>query len=315
MSDEKLPWPLRYLVDEAGHDTGFAMLRGPILLDQVPDHVGAFEKMSGSHRMIGFTHSSTFPLFQKRPDRTLGNADPTAGWQLPEVQSCEAWCHCFREPERYLPPDKPRFLVSGSDWVDSGEVCRLARQGGRPGKRWDVVYCCISNWHNEVRKNWSLAKSCIEALVRESDLSVLLIGRAAIPDVPRSSNIDVRTNLPWSELLANTAASRMALLPNRFDPSPKVLAEAIALDVPVLVNSEILGGWKYINDATGVTFHDESDVVEGALDLLTSQRSPREWWVKRFGRDVSSRRLAHYLRTLGGADELEYAFPSDWLAP
>jgi hypothetical protein len=311
MSNDELPWPLRYLLDEDGHDTGFAMLRGPVLSHQRE----AFEKMAAGHRMIGFTHFGTFPLLHRGYDLSFGDADPTTGWQRPEVLLCEAWCHCFREPERYLPPDKPRFLISGSDWVDGGHVWDLAHQSEKPAKRWDVVYCCISNWHNDIRKNWSLAKACIEALVRDLDLSVLLIGRAGIPDVPRSWNIDVRTNMLWPDLLANTAGSRMALLPNRFDPSPRVLAEAIALDVPVLVNSAILGGWKYVNDETGVDFRDESDVVEAAVACLDGSRSPRAWWMERYGRDVSSRRLADVLRTLGGADDLSYAFPWDALQP
>jgi hypothetical protein len=310
MPREELPWPLRYLVDAEGQDTGFAMLRGPIM----PHQREAFEALSAAHRMIGFTHFGTFPALHRAYDPSFGEADPRTGWDRPEARSCEAWCHCFRQPDLYLPPDKPRFLISGSDWVDHDEVSELARRHGRPAKRWDVVYVCISNWHNDVRKNWSLAKPCIEALVRELDVSVLLIGRAGIPDVPRSANIDLRTNLGWPDLLASTAASRIALLPNRFDPSPRVLAEAIALDVPALVNAEILGGWKYVNETTGTMFCDEHDVVEAALACLAGDRSPSSWWKERYGRDLSSRRLAESLRSLGGADDLEYAFPCDWLS-
>jgi hypothetical protein len=308
--ERELPWPLRYLVDADGHDTGFAMLRGPIR----PDEHDAFDEMLANHRMIGFTHHGWFPLLHPAYQPMTADTDPRSGLERAEVRSCEAWCHCFRRPEEYLPPGKPSWLVSGSDWVDAGEVTGWAYQdGGKPAKQWDVIYCCINNWHHEVRKNWSLAKVCVEVLVRELGFSALLIGRAGIPDVPRSSNVDVRTNLSWPQLLAHTAASRMALLPNVFDPSPRVLAEAIALDVPVLVNADILGGWKYLNDATGRTFSDETELVDGAMACLTDALSPQAWWLERYGQDVSSRRLAGHLRTLGGVDDLEYAFPTDWL--
>lgn len=310
MRERELPWALRYLVDADGNDTGFAMLRGPIRPAEQP----AFEAMSAEHRMIGFTHNGSFPLLHRAYAPMTADTDPRSGWERPDVQACEAWCHCFRTPDDYLPPGKPRWLVSGSDWVDSREVTGWAYRLGKPAKQWDLVYCCIDNWHNDVRKNWSLAKVCVEVLVRELDLSVLLIGRAGMPDAPRSSNVDVRTNLPWPELLACTAASRLALLPNVFDPSPKVLTEALALDVPILLNEDILGGWKYLNEATGRFFSNETELVDGALACLSGTLSPQAWWVERYGQDLSSRRLAEHLRTLGGAEDLEYAIPTDWLA-
>ncbi len=310
MRDRELPWPVRYIVDADGRDTGFAMLRGPIR----PDEQDAFDEISAEHRMIGFTHHGSFPLLHRAYHPMTADTDPRSGWQRADVQSCEAWCHCFRSPQTYLPPDRPSWLVSGSDWVDVDEVTNWAnRDGGKPAKQWDVVYCCIDNWHNEVRKNWSFAKICVEVLVGELDLSVLLIGRAGMPDAPRSSNVEVRTDLSWPQLLANTAASRLALLPNVFDPSPKVLAEAIALDVPVLVNAEILGGWKYLNEATGRTFSDETELLDGAMACLTDTLNPQAWWLEHYGRDMTSLRFAANLRTLGGADDLEYAFPTDWL--
>src|SRR2546427_9647858 len=57
MPEDSSPWPLRWIVDEYGRDTGFAMLRRP--LQSVEE--AAFEKMASDHRLIGFTHYGPLP--------------------------------------------------------------------------------------------------------------------------------------------------------------------------------------------------------------------------------------------------------------
>ena len=54
--------------------------------------------------------------------------------------------------------------------------------------------------------------------------------------------------------------SKFIFLPNEKDASPMVLTEALASDVPTLLNKNILGGWKYINNETGEFFNDENDL-------------------------------------------------------
>jgi glycosyltransferase involved in cell wall biosynthesis len=302
---DRLPWSLKYLVDEDGADTGFTMLRGAINAPQR----SAFEKMIVDHRIVGFTHFGRWPLFQSAYSRAEARRNPTDGWNRPDVESCEAWFHCFRQPDRCLPPDKPRFLLSGSDFVDITHVQETAYGERVPAKRWDVVYCCLPNWHNEIRKNWSLALRCIEVLVHELDLTVLLVGRCGSADVLRHPNVEVRPPLGWDDLIRSTARARIAFLPNSIDPSPRVLTEALALDVPVLVSSEILGGWKYVNAETGSFFDDESDVARQAELLLCGSHRPLAWLSEHSGRQNAARRLADHLRTLGGADGLSYALP------
>jgi hypothetical protein len=52
--------------------------------------------------------------------------------------------------------------------------------------------------------------------------------------------------------------------------------------VPVVVNRNIVGGWKYVNEDTGSFFTDENDVVEVYADLMERIREgrvrPREWY-------------------------------------
>jgi hypothetical protein len=300
-NQDHLPWQLAVLVDDKEEDTGFALLRGPISSHNRP----AFDALAANHRMIGLIKIITSPS----PGSEL-NFFWREGWDPAHVAVCEAWCHCFRDPDPFLPADRPRFLISNSDFVDSARVCELAYEAGPVAKRWDVVYCTKQDWSRDVMKDWTLAKACIDVLVHDLNLSVLVIGRDGLPDVPRHPNVDIWAEVSWAECLGCIARSRLVLVSGRLDPSPRVITEALALDVPVLVNAEILGGWKYVNEATGSLFDGESDVGAKAGECLSGAYRPRAWLLEHYGRDNSARRLAECLRTLGGADDLTYARPA-----
>ena len=82
-----------------------------------PDDREVFDELAAGHRIIGSASYGHFPLFHEAYGGKRGE-DPREGWERPEVLACEAWAHCFREPDQYLPPGKPRMLVSTSDFVE-----------------------------------------------------------------------------------------------------------------------------------------------------------------------------------------------------
>lgn len=308
---EKVPWPWRWIVDADNRDTGFAMLRRHFPVRQQP----AFKEMSAGYRMIGFTHYGHFPLLSAAYGNLKPGETPQHGWQRPDVKSCEAWAYCFRDPDRYLPPGTPRMLVSGSDFINDELAWEVLTEGGRPAKRWDVVYSCLVTWLNELQKNWELAKACILRLA-DAGLRVAVVGRASLPGLPPHPNIDLLPQVSWSEFIRITASARVAFLPNWWDASPRVLTEALAVDVPVLVHRQILGGWKYLAPETGRFFDNEGDVVDTCFELLDSASTlhPRDWFTGNgYGRHRAAQRLAAELRELGGthwAEELSYARPT-----
>jgi hypothetical protein len=304
---------MRWMVDEHGRDTGFAMVRRG--LD--PGHRPAFDTLAADHRMIGFTHYGPFPLYHDAYDGPARAATPRAGWDRDEVRACEAWAHCFRDPDHYLPPGTPRMLVSGSDFVDAGMAWRLACDGGRPAKRWDLVYSCLPGWLNELQKNWDLARACA-LLLAEAGARVAMVGRAGLPGCPDHPNIDYLPQLRWDMMMQVTAASRIAFVPNWWDASPRVITEALAVDVPVLVNRRILGGWKYVTPQTGAFFDDETDVVDAFFALLDGDQHPRDWLLANgYGVQAAARRLAAELRALDGPGQSEptFALPTSELSP
>lgn len=62
----------------------------------------------------------------------------------------------------------------------------------------------------------------------------------------------------------------------------RVIVEALSLNIPIVVNRHILGGWKYVNQYTGEFFTDENDVVSVFTRLRSADRAaelfPREWF-------------------------------------
>lgn len=99
----------------------------------------------------------------------------------------------------------------------------------------DVVYVGAAEAWKRLAKNWSLARPCL-ARLGSAGFSVLVVG--APPRYRPPPGVRVVDPLPWHELLAVLARSRLLFVPNRLDPSPQVLAEALCLDVPALVNRE-----------------------------------------------------------------------------
>jgi glycosyltransferase involved in cell wall biosynthesis len=305
----QVPWPLRWIVDEHGRDTGFAMLRRGI----EPSQRQAYEAVAAGHRMIGFTHYGPFPLYHPAYDGQALGREPRAGWTRQEVLACEAWAHCFRDPDNYLPQGPPRLLLSGSDFVHDRAAWRAAHGAGPPAKRWDLVYSCLPTWLSELQKNWDLARACALRLA-DAGARIVMVGRAGAPGLPRHRNIDCLPQLSWTDFVRVTASAKIAFVPNCLDASPRVITEALAVDVPVLVNRRIIGGWKYLAKETGRFFTDEGDVVEEFFRLMDSEVFPRDWLiVNGYGQQASAERLATELRALGGnvAADLGYALPTD----
>ena len=56
----------------------------------------------------------------------------------------------------------------------------------------------------------------------------------------------------------------------------------MSLDVPILVNKYIIGGWKYVNRDTGAFFDSADNVVEAYKDIMAWQQAgqlhPRQWF-------------------------------------
>jgi LPS sulfotransferase NodH len=291
----ELPWPLRYIVDEDGGDTGFVVVRGSLTKEQIE----LLEGIGRRRRTIGWSSYGTFPRIHEAFDGLENHEEGLHGPERAYLTRCEGWVHCFRHPERFLPQGLPTLLLSESDFVDpdSGPEA-VAASNGALAKRFDVLYVCCPNEFNEVTKNWRMARRCLMKLANELQTTAILVGRHKATDVPDVPGITTVDELPWDELMVTMSQSRMLLVPNLLDASPQLIVEAMSFDLPVAVNDQILGGWKYVNRATGRFFHDEHDVVEAVRACLEDDLAPRQWLIEQGGPQRAERHLAAFLRRL-----------------
>lgn len=292
------PWRLVDVV--AGPtDTGFRVLRGPISSKR--DLAAITEALKG-RRLVGMTSRGPFPGRSPGHDALLSTDGRPEGFvdlAGPLVERAEAWLHCFRRPEQFLPPGRPATLISESDFKDPDHVWAAGCPDGQPVPQWDVVYVGGSGRLHEIIKNWALARRALGVLGTALSLRALVVGRYGTWDLDMGDgSLDVFGELPWPDLMECVARSRMVLFPNSADASPRLLAEALCLDVPVLVNRKILGGWKYVAPATGEFFATDAELLAGARALLTAPRGPRDWFSARFGPQRSGERLAAFLAGL-----------------
>ncbi|MGH8193623.1 MAG: hypothetical protein ACREQ8_04360 [Woeseiaceae bacterium] len=220
---------------------------------------------------------------------------------------CEGWCHCFREPGRFLPPERPRVLLSYSDFTDPTVIAK-DRLGpdAVDSPRFDFIYVGANqSWKMET-KNWSLANRCLSRLSGELGLRGLVIGVSA-DAIDAVRGLTFWRWLPYLRFLQVLARSRFLFVPNELDASPRILTEALCLDVPLLVHRPILGGWKYVQPATGVFFDREEEVTGAASHCLNGSFHPRSWYLAHHG----PQRAGETLRLL--IEELDPGFQAPGL--
>merc|ERR1712056_18356 len=108
------------------------------------------------------------------------------------------------------------------------------------------------------------------------------------------------TFLDQDRFFSYVKQSRFLFLPQVHDASPRVASQALALDVPLLMNRNLIGGWKYLNEKTGEFFNDLSDFRQSARTLLRNVEAgnvytPREWITANYGNELTGARFKKWI--------------------
>lgn len=226
------------------------------------------------------------------------------------INSCIGWCHGVRDPKQIgLDKNKkPLLFFSESD---------IVTQDHKPirKKKYDFLYSCLKDndkctygWQAENR-NWKLAKKCLPIMCEKFGLKGCLVGRLNCDYTPKCKdsltilgNPDNEGKLEYNQFMKTMAQCKFLFLPNIRDASPRVLTEALVLDVPVLVNKNIYGGWKYVNESTGEFFNDEHDfpdVLDKMLRKIKNKEyKPREWFTKNYGPKKTGKKLKRFIKKI-----------------
>tara|TARA_A100001015_G_C14801306_1_gene637065 strand:- start:393 stop:839 length:447 start_codon:yes stop_codon:yes gene_type:complete len=104
--------------------------------------------------------------------------------------------------------------------------------------------------------------------------------------------------MPQDELIKLYQHTNLLLVPNTADASPRVITEALSCGCKILVNRNILGGWKYVTNQTGEFFTNKKD-FEQALDKIIRRKhmyKPSHYFRKYYGTKTTGVKLYNFLK-------------------
>ena len=276
----KIKFPFLNILDEKGNKTEFMLITG-WFFDK--DKEKMLKQLRRNYIMIGICSYQDFPRIDK-------NIEKHEYWKekINYEKMSKSWLHCFRNPGHYFKETKHLKLLSHSDFVNYKSIV--------PNKveiKYDYIYSvqkdgenCEIGWHAKAR-NWELGQKCIPIMYDKFKLKGVIIGRKECElDEKYKNFLEFPDFLPWGELQNMIDACRFLFVPNVLDASPRLAIEAMCKNKPVLMNVNILGGWKYIEPGvSGEFFTDEKDLEVALSKILRNYDSykPREHFVKNFG--------------------------------
>ena len=299
-----LPRPFVNLYDEKGNKVNVILVSHPFT--RKTGNNGSYEQYKywsqnkGIH-FIGVTSYSEFPSVYSNPYDTLSNPNDHS-WDHDYMKLFRVWLNCFRDPDKYI-KDKTtkKALISESDFINE-----KFKPNSNYQKEYDFMYICLEDdgnkncnqgWNYYIR-NWELAKKCFKVMCLQFKLKGLVIGRkkCKLPD-GCEQYITIKDKMSQDKLLEHYHKTKFLFLPNFADASPRTLTEALACDMRCLVNYNILGGWKYVNEHTGEFFRNEKDIKPALQKLLNNydNYSPSQYFWNNYGKQNTGVKLRDFL--------------------
>jgi len=292
--EEDRIFPFRYFTDGSDNPLPFIAVTG--FFRDKESKQRYYEYLERGFHIFGITAYKSFPNKHKLDDSegTFERED-----DFDYTGNIKHWLCCFKNKEQYGFTDFNRLMdMSESDFYNSEVESVLP-------KKYDFIYICgkdgddcpLNGW-NAINRNFDLALKCFPIMIHEFGMNGLVVGREGCGlEEKYGDRLEVVGFLEWHILQEKMRESRMLFVPNIYDASPRVVAECITKDVPVLMNKDILCGFKYIHRETGEFFSTEKD-FKPALERLLSRIdtiSPKTWWDKHYSRDKSYKKLRDFL--------------------
>ncbi len=262
-----------------------------------------YKKYKDKLLFLGITSYLEFPGVISNPFDVF--SDPKhETWNFDYSNEMNGWLYSFRNPEEYITGNKPKILLSESDFADHS----IIKPDTSVDKIYDFIYICPktnkdsdncpSDW-TSYNKNWKGTLEFLEIMCKDFGLKGLLVGRknCKLPNV--CNNMMETTHfLKWKSLLKRYKQSRFLFVPNIYDASPRVITEALCSDIPIFVNNNILGGWKYVTPETGLSFSNIDDFSFKLHNFLNDMRNytPRKHFIENYGIINSGKEFLDFIK-------------------
>lgn len=259
-----------------------------------------FEKYKHEILFIGISSLEDFPLPPPNPFSPKFPADRYVGL-------FPGFLNMYRVPEKIYPSHVKVLDMSQSDFSlpDMQTPFPKKYDFTFSGTDQDVASDCVG-W-SSFAKNWSFVLQALEVMCGELAMTGVLVATKDKQDkkacsIPKSCDglITQTTYLDQDKFFSYVRQSHFQLMPQVHDASPRVATQALALNVPLLMNSHLIGGWKYLNEKTGEFFSDISDFRESAQRILRNAKAggvyePRKWVTEHYGDAISGARLKKFI--------------------
>lgn len=219
----------------------------------------------------------------------------------------------YPNPENIFPSNVSVIQMSHSDFsvLEIDYDAEVAQ--GKHKKLYDFMYV-MTNTENEVKKNctgwgayaknWPLAKKGMDIMCSEMNFTGVVLGivdsNGNSCEIPPSCQDKVFTAqyVNYFEAMNFMRQSKFLFLPQVYDASPRVAVEAMSLNVPLLMNNKIVGGWKYINEQTGEFFNDNMSDFRMSVAKLVSKLdsyAPRSYVELNYGKQKAGNKLRAFV--------------------
>ena len=288
-------FPFRYFTDANGNVLPIVAVTGFFREKKAEQRFYEYKKKGIA--VFGITAYKSFPN-RDMLDKSEGTYERNDTFDF--TANIRDWLCCFKNKESYGFNSSHHLIdISESDFYDS-ELDQKSKI-----KKYDFIYICckdsdacpLDGW-NAFNRNFDLALKCFPIMCNEFNMKGLVVGRVGCGLEEKYGNqLEVVDWLEWHILQDKMRESKMLFVPNIYDASPRVVAECITKDVPVLMNKNILCGSKYIQYETGELFTDETDLKPALTNLLNKQYkiSPKKWWADKYSEETCQKKRRDFL--------------------
>jgi len=297
-------YSFQQVTTQSGQQVNIIVVRAPFRsrFDGSESDMDAYKRCKDEILFLGISSFEDYPLDAMNPSSARFSNDYWTG-MFP------GFLHMMHDPEKWFPPHVKTILMSQSDFDLPSFPARdytIPRKYDFTfsGTDQDVHTDCVG-W-SSYAKNWSFVKESLSVMCEMGLKGVLVATRSkngkracSIPDNCKGKMIQT-TFLDQNEYFNYLKQSRFAYLPQVHDASPRVSTQALSLDVPLLMNDNIKGGWKYLNEKTGEFFHDMSNFRQSLEKILKGadikhHYEPRKWLLENYGNAHSGPRLLKFV--------------------
>lgn len=255
------------ILDENDNPTEFVAIR--------KHHIYNIERLNEilkNKKIIGLSSYTNFP------QRTVNSYETKENIMDQISDKVILWLHCFKDPQNYIPFNIPLLLHSETDQYN----IRPCHDNACNEKIKEYDFCCYLPISG-VNEKWCCWVRGVDEAVRwlnymadEMKLKILVVGSIlykGFSDKIHTIGFFIQPD-EWFEKLGKC---KYFINFSRYDASPRIIMDSLMSNIPILLNENILGGWKYINKDTGMLFFHDADIKDTITTFMEKTYNPRNW--------------------------------------